>query len=466
MIHHRDELNPLVGMVVGRSHALQFPDIKSFAEDIRLSNPILSKVRPDLERVKRGLWKRRPLNEPFPDPTTASLIALLPTRGVADELIGLYLTYVESTHRIIHVPTFVRDVDEFWSSSDNPSIHSAAFVAQLLLILACAWNFADLAALQEKSPTPLHCHTALQWVLHAEKWINNAHIKRSDIDALRLHILLITAQNYFGMKRSQAWLATSNLVKSAMMSGYHRDPSKYARISTFNKEMRRRIWITIVELDLQVATDRGMPPSVQPSDYDTLPPLNINDDELHESTLEPPESHPLNKPTDCSYQTASSRSVAIRLKACSLMHSPRISCRYEEIQRLDWELTRHLSLIPAWPPAESNDPLTQQKVTLWKALMEIKLAQSLLSVHTPFAIEARRESLFAPSARSRLDSAVMILSVQRRLHETWPLLSLCTLGEWTIQAFISICQVLHSLDGQSSKLRSQLNTFSSAAYTL
>jgi len=133
------------------------------------------------------------------------------------------------------------------------------------------------------------------------------------------------------------------------------------------------------------------------------------------------------------------------------MHSPRISCRYEEIQRLDWELTRHLSQIPGWPLPDSNDPLTQQKVTLWKALMETKLAQSLLSVHTPFAIEARRESLFLPSARSRLDSAIMILSVQRRLHETWPLLSLCTLGEWTIQAFISICQVLHSLDGQSSK---------------
>ncbi|KAJ5725920.1 uncharacterized protein N7483_007277 [Penicillium malachiteum] len=378
-----------------------------------------------------------------------SLIALLPTRAVADELISLYLTYIESTHRIMHVPTFLQAVDEFWASSDNPTIHSAAFVAQILLILACAWNFADVPSLQEKSPTPLHCHTALMWVLHAEKWINNAHIKRPEINTLRLYILLITAQNSFGIKRSQAWLATSHLVKSAMMAGYHRDPSKYARISTFNKEMRRRIWITIVELDLQVAIDRGMQPSVQPLDYDTLPPLNINDSELHEGTVEPPASHPISETTDCSFQTALGRSLAIRLKACSLMHSPRISCRYEEIQKLDWELTRHLSQIPGWPSAEANGPLAQQKVALWKSLMEIKLAQSLLSVHTPFAIEARREALFAASARSRLDAAVMILSTQRRLHETAPLLSLCALGEWTIQAYISICQVLHSLDSHT-----------------
>ncbi|KAJ6031078.1 hypothetical protein N7540_001810 [Penicillium herquei] len=446
MMRGRETKTRFSGSGIYANLVAQFPDIRSFAEDIRLSNPILSRLRPDLERVKRGLWKRRPLNEPIPDPTTVSLIALLPTRAVADELISLYLTYIESTHRIIHVPTFLQAVDEFWASSDNPTIHSAAFVAQILLILACAWNFADVPSLQEKSPTPLHCHTALTWVLHAEKWINNAHIKRPEINTLRLYILLITAQNSFGIKRSQAWLATSHLVKSAMMAGYHRDPSKYARISTFNKEMRRRIWITIVELDLQVAIDRGMQPSVQPLDYDTLPALNINDNELHESTVEPPASHPISETTDCSFQTALGRSLAIRLKACSLMHSPRISCRYEEIQKLDWELTRHLSQIPGWPSAEANGPLAQQKVALWKSLMEIKLAQSLLSVHTPFAIEARREALFAASARSRLDAAVMILSTQRRLHETAPLLSLCALGEWTIQAYISICQVLHSLD--------------------
>ncbi|KAJ5711734.1 hypothetical protein N7488_005890 [Penicillium malachiteum] len=449
MMRGRETKTRFSGSGIYANLVAQFPDIRSFAEDIRLSNPILSRLRPDLERVKRGLWKRRPLNEPIPDPTTVSLIALLPSRAVADELISLYLTYIESTHRIIHVPTFLQAVDEFWASSDNPTIHSAAFVAQILLILACAWNFADIPSLQEKSPTPLHCHTALTWVLHAEKWISNAHIKRPEINTLRLYILLITAQNSFGIKRSQAWLATSLLVKSAMMAGYHRDPSRYARISTFNKEMRRRIWITIVELDLQVAIDRGMQPSIQPSDYDTLLPLNINDNELHESTVEPPASHLVSEATDCSFQTALGRSLAIRLKACSLMHSPRISCRYEDIQKLDWELTRHLSQIPAWLSAEANGPLAQQKVALWKSLMEIKLAQSLLSVHTPFAIEARREALFAPSARSRLDAAVMILSVQRRLHETAPLLSLCALGEWTLQAYMSICQVLHSLDTQT-----------------
>lgn len=419
-------------------------DIRSFAEEIKLSNPILSQVRPDLERVRKGLWKRIPLNEPFPEPTTASLISLLPSRAVVDELVGLYLTYIESTHRIFHAPTFLRDLDKFWGLTDTPNMASPSFAAQLLLMLSCAWHLADPVSLQEKNGEELKCYTAVEWVLHAEKWIENLHVKRPEINSMRISILLIKARNWYGMKRSQAWLATGTLVREAMMAGYHRDPSRYMRISPFNKEMRRRIWTTIVELDLQVAFDRGMPPSVQSSDYDVFSALNVNDNEFNEDVTDLPLGRPLSEVTDASFHCVLLRSLPLRLKACHLMHSPRISCRYEEIQHLDWELTRHIARIPAWTALEGIGAVTQHKVSLWKALIETKLAQTLLSIHTPFALEAGREALFVPSARSRMDVASKILSTQRELHETSRPLSLCLLGEWTLQAYMSICQILHS----------------------
>jgi hypothetical protein len=391
------------------------------------------------------------LHQPVPDPTTSSLINLLPSRGVVDELIGLYITYIESTHRILHVPSFLRELDQFWAMLDSPDSISAAFTVQLLLVLACAWNLADLSSLQSKSVGELKCQSALEWTLHAEKWIENLHTKRPEITSMRLSILLILARNSHGMKRSQAWLATSTLVKQAMMAGYHRDPSRYTRISPFNKEMRRRIWTTIVELDLQIALDRGMPPSVQSYDYDAAPGLNIYDTEIHENTTEAPQSRPPSEVTDSSFQSILSCSLPLRLQACSLMHSPRISCRYEDIQRLDAELNRHLSRIPSWATVDPNDIATQHKVILWKGLIETKLSQTLLSVHTPFAIEARRESLFAPSARTRMDAATRILTTQRRLHEISRTLSLCLLGEWTIHAYISICQLLHTTESDTCK---------------
>ncbi|KAJ5624111.1 hypothetical protein N7510_000420 [Penicillium lagena] len=450
MMRGRETKTRFNGSGVYANIVAQFLDIRSFAEEIRLSNPILSQVRPDLERVKKGVWKRIPLNEPFPEPTTASLISLLPSRAVVDELVGLYLTYIESTHRIFHAPTFLRDLDKFWSLMDTPNMASPSFAAQLLLMLSCAWHLADPVTLQEKNGEELKCYTAVEWVLHAEKWIENLHVKRPEINSMRISILLIKAWNWHGMKRSQAWLATGTLVRQAMMAGYHRDPSRYTRISSFNKEMRRRIWTTIVELDLQVAFDRGMPPSVQSSDYDVFSVLNINDDEFYEGATDLPTGRALSEVTDASFQSVLVRSLPLRLKVCHLMHSPRISCRYEEIHRLDWELNRHIARIPAWTALEGIDAVTQHKVSLWKALIETKLAQALLSIHTPFAIEARRESLFVPSARSRMDIASKILSTQRQLHETSRPLSLCLLGEWTLQAYMSICQILHSGESRNA----------------
>ncbi|KAE8153974.1 C6 transcription factor [Aspergillus avenaceus] len=428
----------------------QFPDIKSFAEEIRVASPQLSALRPDLARVKRGLWKRKPLNQPFPDPTTTSLIEMLPTRRVVDELVVLYLTYIESTYRVLHVPSFLKELDEFWAQRDSPEFVSPHFVVQLLLVLACAWNLADFETLQMKNEATMPCYTAIEWVLHADRWIENAHIKRADIMAFRLYILLSIAKNIHGMKRSKAWIDTNTLIKQAMLAGYHRDPSRYTRISTFNKEMRRRIWSTIVELDLQISLERGMPPSVQQEDYDTAPALNINDNELQEASEELPAERSPNEMTDMSFQFILTQSLPLRLKACKLMHSPRISCCYEEIQRMDWELNRYLSKIPSWSAVEGEDLQTHHKVILIKSLLQSKIGHTLLSVHTPFAIEAPRESLFAPSARARMDVATMILSMQRRMHETSRQLSLSNLGDWTMQSYLTICQLLHA--GNSSQV--------------
>jgi hypothetical protein len=407
--------------------------------------------------VKRGLWKRKPLNAPFPDPTTASLIQMLPSRRVVDELVVLYLTYIEATHRVLHVPSFLKDLDEFWAQSDNPDFVSPHFVVQLLLVLACAWNLADYETLQIKNEASLACYTAIEWVLHTERWIEKTHVKRPDIVAFRLYILLIIAQNAHGMKRSQAWLDTGTLIKQAMLAGYHRDPSRYTKISTFNKEMRRRIWTTIIELNLEVSLERGMPPAVQYTDYDTAPALNINDNELQETSEELPAERPLDEMTDSSFQSVLIQSLPLRLKACKLMHSPRISCRYEEILHMDWELNKYLSKIPSWSTSDGEELQTQHKVNLVRSLLQTKIGHSLLSIHTPFAIEAQKETLFAPSARTRLEVATMILSTQRRLHETSRQLSLSILGDWTFQAYISVCQLLHAGTSSQGKFSSKRN---------
>ena len=384
------------------------------------------------------------MGESIPDPTTRALIEVLPSRAAVDELVWLYLTYIEPVHRIVHVPSFLRDLDNFWASTENLDCVSSLFVVQLLLMLACAWNLADPETLHFKNGDRLKCYTAVKWIALVEKWVQNFHIKRPEITAFRIQCLLIMAQNNQGVKRSRAWLATSMLTKQAMLAGYHRDPGTYSKISVFNKEMRRRIWATIVELDLQVAMDRGLPPSVQATDFDSAPPLNINDTDISESSVDLPPEKPLDQVTDSSFQAVLFRSLPLRLKTCAMMHSPQITCAYEDVLHMDWEFNKHLSQIPEWNMFGSWDLGLAQRVITWKATLENKIAQGLLALHTPFAIEAPVEPLFVPSGRARLEVATMILSTQKRLHDMSMQLSLCCLGDWTIQAAASVCQLLYA----------------------
>ncbi|OJJ48670.1 hypothetical protein ASPZODRAFT_93608 [Penicilliopsis zonata CBS 506.65] len=421
----------------------QFADIKSFAEEIRLSNPNLARLRPDLEKVKRGLYRRR-LSDPLPESPIVTLISMLPSRQSVDELVSLYLAYVESVHRILHVPTFLRELEDFWMKKDTPDLVSPAFVVQLLLMMACAWNLADQNTLYYKNESPMSCSVAIEWILHAEKWIQAAQVKRPEITAIRLYCLLIIAQNSLGMKRSKAWLATGTLIKQAMLSGYHRDASRHSKISGFIKEMRRRIWATIVELDLQVSLDRGMPPSIQASDYDTAPVSNLNDVDLREGMTELPAARPLDEITDSSFQAIMSQSLMLRLKVGHLMHSPRLACSYEEVLRMDWEFNKHLAAIPKWAQAEMGDLLKQRKLLVWKTLSETRMSQALLCLHTPFAIESAKVPLFVPSEQARLTAATNILSSHKRLQDSSKSLALCSMGDWTIQACGSICQSLYA----------------------
>lgn len=428
----------------------QFFELKTFIEGIKAANPNMVRLRQDMETLKRGHHKKK-LNQPLLVPDVPTLVAMLPSREIVEELVDVYSTYIESTHRILHMPSFRQEINDFWEKRSNPSLISAPFLVQLMLVLACAWNLVDPDRLTDLGAATSKRYTALDYIVQADNWLEAMHIKRPDVVILRIHCLLLIAKNNQGIKRSRAWLTTGSLVKMAMLAGYHRDPDQWTGITVFNKEMRRRIWSTILELDLQVSIDRGMPPTLQASDYDTCPAANINDDELNADSTDLPPERPLTESTDTSFHVFLSQSLPLRLEACALMNGPRITCSYEDIQRIDCELTRALSSIPNWTVTDPADQKMGQKTMLWTAMLESKLCQCLLAIHTPFAVEAHREPMFVPSSRTRLEVAMTMLSRQQLLYETSTQLSLCHLTDAVSQACLSVCHHLYTTNLGYSK---------------
>ena len=97
-----------------------------------------------------------------------------------------------------------------------------------------------------------------------------------------------------------------------MQMGLHRDPEHLPKMSILSVELRRRLWATIMEMVIQSSLESGLPPLISFGDFDTKPPLNINDNEIDESTQMPPASHERAMATQTSPQLALLQSLRIR----------------------------------------------------------------------------------------------------------------------------------------------------------
>ncbi|KAK2759391.1 hypothetical protein FQN54_002869 [Arachnomyces sp. PD_36] len=441
----------------------EFPELKAYAKEIKAENPVLTKFRCDLMAVKERNHHQKHFAEKTPPSSIDNtyLLNLLPNRSIVDELVEDYLTYIEPTHRIFHIPSLRRELETVWDQ--QPADIEPTILVQLVLMLATAWNLHNPGSIiiDEK---PVTCDTAKKWIRDCEAWLQNSCTKRPNPVILRIRCLIIIAKNSNATRKSQQWTEIGSLVKFAMSAGYHREPnSQFAKISSFNREMRRRIWVTMVELDLQSSLDRGMPPTVRQDEFDCAMPANVNDEDIKEEE-ELPQSLPSNVATDSSFQVALARSLPLRLKICALVNAPTIRVSYEDLHWLEGEVMRYLSHVPDWQPPIGTSPKPQQRqqFLLWRTLIETKLEQTLLSLLSSVTPEASMS--FAQSSRTRLEIATNILCQQQRLlsdindsgnSNGFADSKLATLYPLTIaplQAALVICHHLYTMDtGYTSK---------------
>src|SRR5689334_7814729 len=64
---------------------------------------------------------------------TAALLRLIPDRQTTDSLVRCYIDTFETTYRILHVPTFLRQYESIWK---DPPEFTSSFLVVLLLVMA------------------------------------------------------------------------------------------------------------------------------------------------------------------------------------------------------------------------------------------------------------------------------------------------------------------------------------------
>ncbi|GKZ20243.1 hypothetical protein AbraIFM66951_001425 [Aspergillus brasiliensis] len=349
-----------------------------FAMFLERHNPVNSWIYDLIEQTER-LIRAAKAQVILQQPAYPDMHGLFPPKEVADQLVNAYLRTMESVYRIVHIPSFWVNYRGFWTrSGPNPPW----VLIELLLVMAIGSVFCQDKG-QEDFPIPRE--VVLQWIYTGQNWLRSS-FERSQLrfENLRLYCLVLIARQIYPVGSDLVWLSAGTLLRTAMHMGLHIDPSHMPEISRIGAELRRRLWATILEINLQTSADAGGLPLISPDDYDCRPPGNIDDDRLETGPAEPPE-----KFTQASLQIALVRSLPIRLRIVRFTNDLRSGVSYDEALRLGAELTaiyqRNANLFRSF----------RNRVTPFQThLFDLMTQRFMLALHDPFSIRAKLDPTY------------------------------------------------------------------------
>lgn len=331
---------------------------------------------------------------------------LIPSRDICDQLVQCYLRTFEGAFRVLHIPSFTREYEVYWS---NPS--TAAPSTPLKILLVCAIGVVFYTGTEQ----PRLRANCAKWLQAAESWLSTAHMKsRFNMAGTQVSILILIARQTCNVDGDLVWVPAGHLLRGAMHLGLHRDPSQVGKMSVFHAEMRRRLWATIMEITVQTSLDMGMPPMISPDDFDTLPPSNINDDDLDEPDNTPLQLKPLTEATQCSVQILFYETLPLRLEVCRLINSIRQSASYNTTLQLGSTLLaacrQKVALLQAFVNASATYAPNRFQLKLFDTLTR----RFYLCLHRPFFLRAAHDPKYYFARKACLDSAIIIATPNSR----------------------------------------------------
>ncbi|KAJ9642687.1 hypothetical protein H2204_002335 [Knufia peltigerae] len=373
---------------------------KNFSKGDAEIQALLVRIGNGLQKCK-SIARRIKLGKPTRCLSWREFALSTPSRAVADTMVNLYFQSFESTHRILHIPTFWSEYRRYW---DDPERTTPDLRLKILLVIAIG------SSLSEYSDTDTNFHNMVhQWVYTAQAWLSGPLEKdRLNINGLQIHCLTILARQTFAIGGDLVWMSMGSLIHRAMQMGLHRDPTHLQTMSILQSEMRRRLWATIIEMVLQASLDSAMPPRISFDDFDTLAPSNVNDDEISEDTSTPSGNslvpHARNIYTSTSIQLFLLDSLPTRLRILHLLNGLHTGLSYTEVLALTTHLNDTCREYSTF--MKENRAIT----AFHRNLLDYLVRRFVIVLHCPFMSKARTNPLFYYSVKASLDAAMSVIS--------------------------------------------------------
>ncbi|EKV11590.1 C6 transcription factor, putative [Penicillium digitatum PHI26] len=397
----------------GRSHYTTtisfFKDICTFMHRGHCRGEGKDKEYTDMKKFKTELWSRETQDHQREFREQAyKLEEIVPQRNVADHLLRLYLDTFEMTYRILHTPTFLRQYADYWANTQPVDM---AFVAQLLAVMAAGSCFYVPPPGQDDRD--VFQKSAMKWIMAVQSYVSCTFVSPEiDFRMLQTQTLLLVARLGVASDGDVAWASAGSLIRSATTMGLHRDPTRFRKARPFYSELRRRLWATIVELDLKISLDRGVPPSVDLDECDCDPPSNWDDADLIPDMENNPALLSTALNTQNFYQSLLTKTLPLRYRIAKKINSLRFNLPYDDALLMGDELSRSMQcasslfddIAPSIAPGESGRHRFAQSLHLFI------MRKFLLALHRPFSLSVARLPKCSYSRKICLEESLGILS--------------------------------------------------------
>lgn len=331
----------------------------------------------------------------------------IPSRDVADQLVEAYLRTFEGVLRVLHVPTFRSDYEKYWQSPETAHDY---FIIQLQLVMALG------AAMQDDlfSMRSLASH----WLHEAQLWLILPPEKsRLTVAGIQIMCLLIQARSVCAVGHDLAWISAGALVRKAIYMGLHRDPrSLQPKMTTYRAEMRRRLWATIMELNLQSSFDAGGPVLLSAADYDVLPPANLDDEDLgDEPDAERVMQQAMDTVTSMSIPLELLQSYPLRLAILKHVNDFRVLEDYDETLRLNSDLTKACRILSknlsTLTKGQEASPTNVKINDFHTKVAELYVYRCFNTLHQHFVAKSLDDPKLYFSRKMYLDSSLKVMNI-------------------------------------------------------
>jgi hypothetical protein len=338
----------------------------------------------------------------------AAIMNLLPTRDIADRQVNLYIKTFETTYRILHVPTFMEEYNKYW---DDPQNARRGFVRLLFVVIASVSCLCPRETTSYVGDSSQEREKAIRLIDSSDSWLEKQSLKHPDLTIFQIRCLSLIAKQMNQIEMKAYYTYAGTLLRSGVTAGLHRDPDLMSKNpSSFDKEMRRRIFATMLELELQASIDRGLPSMSTSIPFDCCAPSNLNDSDFGPACESLPPPRPSEEFTDGSYLNLSRRSIALRIHINALVNDQTSPMRYQDILPLHNKVMQQLEDLPRWSDAYNT--------SFAQTLLDIQIRQNLLLLHAPFAQRKTYSSCHEYSRTICLNAASSLINQHNQLTES------------------------------------------------